>query len=65
MCSLPLFSTVRNRASKPAKGAELLPELFDEPQPPFVEPFLATLRAKVPAGGKWVHEIKWAKPYTT
>ena len=35
------------------------PELFDEPLPPFVEPCLATLRANVPAGEKWVHEIKW------
>ena len=52
-------STVRGRALKPAKGAGLRPELFDEPLPPFVEPCLATLRAKVPAGDKWVHEIKW------
>ena len=35
------------------------PELFDEPLPPFVEPCLATLRANVPAGDRWVHEIKW------
>ena len=35
------------------------PELFDEPLPPFVEPCLATLRGAVPAGDKWVHEIKW------
>ena len=41
------------------QGAGLRPELFDEPLPPFVEPCLATLRAKVPAGDKWVHEIKW------
>ena len=33
--------------------------LFDEPLPPFVEPCLATLRDTVPAGEKWVHEIKW------
>ena len=52
-------STVRGRALKPAKGAGLRPELFDEPLPPFVEPCLATLRSTVPAGGKWVHEIKW------
>ena len=52
-------STVRGRALKPAKGAGMRPELFDEPLPPFVEPCLATLRANVPAGDKWVHEIKW------
>jgi hypothetical protein len=33
-------STVRGRALKPTKGAELLPELFDEPKPIFVEPCL-------------------------
>jgi bifunctional non-homologous end joining protein LigD len=52
-------STVRGRALKPAKGAGMRPELFDEPLPPFVEPCLATLRANVPAGDRWVHEIKW------
>ena len=52
-------STVRGRALKPAKGARMRPELFDEPLPPFVEPCLATLRPNVPAGDKWVHEIKW------
>jgi hypothetical protein len=40
-------STVRGRALKPARGAGLLPELFDEPLPAFVEPCLATLRANV------------------
>ena len=52
-------STVRGRALKPAKGAGMGPELFDKPLPAFIEPCLATLRANVPAGGKWVHEIKW------
>ena len=52
-------SAVRGRALKPAKGAGMRPELFDEPLPPFVEPCLATLRAAVPAGDRWVHEIKW------
>jgi bifunctional non-homologous end joining protein LigD len=52
-------STVRGRALKAAKGVGLRPELLDEPLPPFVEPCLATLRANVPAGDKWVHEIKW------
>ena len=52
-------STVRGRALKPAKGAGKRPELFDEPLPTFVEPCLATLRANVPAGDRWVHEIKW------
>ena len=52
-------STVRGRALKPAKGAGKQPELFDEPLPTFVEPCLATLRANVPAGERWVHEIKW------
>ena len=50
---------VRGRALKPAKGAGMRPELFDEPLPTFVEPCLATLRANVPAGDRWVHEIKW------
>jgi hypothetical protein len=36
-------STVRGRALKPAKGAGMRPELFDEPLPPFVEPCLATV----------------------
>ena len=52
-------STVGARALKPSKGAGLLPELFDEPLPSFVEPCLATLRSAVPTGDKWVHEIKW------
>ena len=52
-------STVRGRALKPAKGAGKQPELFDEPLPSFVEPCLATLRSAVPAGDRWVHEIKW------
>jgi bifunctional non-homologous end joining protein LigD len=52
-------STVRGRALKAAKGVGLRPGLFDEPVPTFVEPCLATLRANVPAGDKWVHEIKW------
>jgi bifunctional non-homologous end joining protein LigD len=33
--------------------------LFDEAPPAFVEPCLATSRSDVPAGDKWVHEIKW------
>jgi bifunctional non-homologous end joining protein LigD len=52
-------STVRGRALKPARRPPRGPELFDEPLPGFVEPCLATLRADVPAGDKWVHEIKW------
>ena len=50
---------VRGRALKPARGSGMQPELFDEPLPPFVEPCLATVRAAVPAGDRWVHEIKW------
>jgi bifunctional non-homologous end joining protein LigD len=34
-------------------------KLFDDPLPAFVKPCLATLRTRVPAGDKWVHEIKW------
>jgi bifunctional non-homologous end joining protein LigD len=52
-------STVRGRALKPAKGIGMWPELFDDRLPAFVEPCLATLRSKVPAGDKWVHEVKW------
>jgi len=36
-----------------------VPELFEKPLPSFVEPCLATLRSNVPAGERWVHEIKW------
>ena len=50
---------VRGRALKPARGSGMQPELFDGPLPTFVEPCLATLRANVPAGDRWVHEIKW------
>jgi bifunctional non-homologous end joining protein LigD len=52
-------STTRGRALKPAGRPPTEPELFDEPLPGFVEPCLATLRADVPAGERWVHEIKW------
>jgi ATP-dependent DNA ligase len=52
-----------SRSSRPIKrattNAKEQPELFDEPMPSFVEPCLATLRADVPAGERWVHEIKW------
>jgi bifunctional non-homologous end joining protein LigD len=30
-----------------------------DPLPGFVEPCLATLKPEVPAGDKWVHEVKW------
>jgi ATP-dependent DNA ligase len=52
-------STVRGRAISPSRRGAKQPELFDEPLPEFVEPCLATLRSEVPAGDKWVHEIKW------
>ena len=52
-------SAVRGRAIAPGRRPSKQPELFDEPLPPFVEPCLATLKADVPAGDKWVHEIKW------
>jgi bifunctional non-homologous end joining protein LigD len=51
--------TVRGRAQTPSRRSSKQPELFDEPLPSFVEPCLATLRADVPAGERWVHEIKW------
>ena len=36
------------------------PELFrTSPRRRSFEPCLATLRANVPAGDRWVHEIKW------
>jgi len=52
-------STVQGRATVPSRRASKQPELFDDPVPPFVEPCLATLKSQVPAGDKWVHEIKW------
>jgi bifunctional non-homologous end joining protein LigD len=30
-----------------------------DPLPAFVEPCLATLKTEVPAGDRWVHEVKW------
>src|SRR4051812_45219387 len=36
-----------------------LPEAKGAPFPKFIEPSLATLTAKPPEGGRWVHEIKY------
>ena len=52
-------SAVRGRAIAPSRRRAKQPELFDDPLPEFVEPCLATLRSEVPAGDKWLHEIKW------
>jgi len=49
----------RGRIIAPGRRASNAPELFDEPLPGFLEPCLATLKEQVPAGEKWVHEIKW------
>src|SRR6202046_5253871 len=42
----------RHRAQPPAIGAK-------PPYPGFVEPALASSIAKVPAGDRWIHEIKF------
>src|SRR5580692_155739 len=42
----------RHRAKPPAIGAKA-------PYPGFVEPALASSIAKVPAGDRWIHEIKF------
>jgi bifunctional non-homologous end joining protein LigD len=52
-------ATVQGGAVIPASRRSKQPELFDDPPPPFVEPCLATLKAGVPVGDKWLHEIKW------
>ena len=39
--------------------ARTLPGAKAAPHPGFVEPCLATLRTKAPAGERWIHEIKW------
>jgi bifunctional non-homologous end joining protein LigD len=51
-------SAVCGRVFAPGRRRLKQPELFDEPLPAFVEPCLATLKKHVPAGDRWVHEIK-------
>jgi bifunctional non-homologous end joining protein LigD len=52
--------TVRSRAVLPSKRIGEHPDLFSTgPMPGWVEPCLAKLVDKVPAGERWVHEIKW------
>ena len=52
----PAFVRPRRRAGQ---GDLFAPRRGPAPLPSFVEPCLASLVAKVPAGERWLHEIKW------
>jgi bifunctional non-homologous end joining protein LigD len=39
--------------------ASKLPAAIERAFPGFIEPSLATLNAKIPAGAQWQHEIKY------
>jgi ATP-dependent DNA ligase len=52
----PAFVRPRRRDGQ---GDLFAPRRGSAPLPSFVEPCLASLVEKVPAGERWLHEIKW------